>query len=162
MDDDGIVANNEHGSTWELTNQGSISIWSVATGHHALVQLAAFMATRVSDRFKRPITGSAGRYHLGTVDHKLMTSRHLVVPQPYKAFAVNNARATALQNHWPASRLQGLPYFALLTSTSCRRPNLGDARQRRCLVAPFRCLWRQQRALVAANYRFEAVPSRRR
>jgi len=136
-------------------------MWSTATGHHARVQLAAFIATRVSDRFKQPIAGSAARNHFGTVDHKLVTARHLVVPQPYKAVAVNTAQAAALQKHWPDSRPQGLPHFALLTSTSCRRPNLGDARQQRCLVAPFRCLWRQQRDLVAANHRLEVVPSRR-
>jgi len=160
--DDGNDDNNRHGSTGELTNHRSISAWSLATGHHARVRLAALVATKVLGRFKQPTTGSAARKLFGTVDRKLVTAGLLVVAQHCKAVAAYTARATALQKHWPACRLQGLPHFALLTSTSRRRPNLGDARRRRCHVAPFRRLRRQQRALAAANRRLRVVRSRRR
>ena len=160
--DDGNDDNNRHGSTEELTNHRTTSAWSLATGHHARVRLAALVATEVLGRFKQPSTGSAARKLPGTVDRKFVTTRLLVVPQHCKAVAAYTARATALKKHWPAGRLPGLPHFALLTSTSRRRPNLRDARRRGCHVAPFRCLWRQQRALAAANDRLGDVRSRRR
>ena len=97
--DDGNDDNNRHGSTEELTNHRTISAWSLATGHHARVRLAALVATEALGRFVQPTTGSSAKNLFGTVYRKFVTTRLLEIPQNCKAVTAYAARATALKKH---------------------------------------------------------------